>query len=421
MSDVGVPAASHPMWSNISITRFLGFGDNDVRVQDPSLMQTTGKDGKPRQWYIRPYMDRVMSDGSVKSVQDRVYLGLCSEVPKREALKRKTEAMAKINNRKYVVQCQIPFKTVLDEYQQKVVDRGDNLAASTKAKYNAHINKHIRPAFDGMGLSEVDTKAIDDLLAEKAVAGLSHATRTDLKNIISAIFTQARKWKYWTQENPAMDATVGKARPVREPKKLSDEDTLRLLSALPHDVNLMIQTALFCALRISEVLGLQWKHVDFARGCLMVRQRFYRGDIDEVKTKRAKRDVALGYLVDALARRYPGSGHEDEFVFNVETHVGQWKTPGVCRDDRDINQHFLRPAAKALGIYWNGFGFHAFRREAITRLAPEMGPLQTQRMAGHAHADMTQHYTLSDLPVQEKAVRRMQESLLGTPEGVKPS
>jgi hypothetical protein len=57
----------------------------------------------------------------------------------------------------------------------------------------------------------------------------------------------------------------------------------------------------------------------------------------------------------------------------------------ICRDDRDINQHFLRPVAKALGIYYPGFGFHAFRREAITHLARLLDPFQAQRMAGHTH------------------------------------
>lgn len=41
---------------------------------------------------------------------------------------------------------------------------------------------------------------------------------------------------------------------------------------------------------------------------------------------------------------------------------------GVCRDDRDLTQHFLRPIAKELGFYWKGFGFRSLRREAITAI-----------------------------------------------------
>jgi hypothetical protein len=54
-------------------------------------------------------------------------------------------------------------------------------------------------------------------------------------------------------------------------------------------------------------------------------------------------------------------------VFGVKT------TKGICRDDRDINNYFLRKQAKALGLYYVGFGFHAFRREAITAITASAG------------------------------------------------
>jgi len=39
-----------------------------------------------------------------------------------------------------------------------------------------------------------------------------------------------------------------------------------------------------------------------------------------------------------------------------------------------VLQHFLRPAAEKLGLYHPGFGFHSFRREAVTALAQERSP-----------------------------------------------
>jgi hypothetical protein len=167
-----------------------------------------------------------------------------------------------------------------------------------------------------------------------------------------------------------------------------------------------------CTLRISEVLGLQWKNLDFDSGKIQVRQRWYRGDLDVVKSSKAVRDVPMGILakdLQALRDQNPTS----EFVFNVPTHTGRWTKPGICRDDRDINQHFLRPAAIALGIYRKGFGFHAFRREAVTEHGSTMGQLQTQRMAGHAKADMTQHYTLADFQAQEQSVLALQSKIRG--------
>jgi integrase len=223
------------------------------------------------------------------------------------------------------------------------------------------------------------------------------------------IFTQAAKWGHWHGANPAVNVAVGRQRALHEKRKLTDEQTRQLLSALPEDVRLICMVALFCTLRISEVLGLQWKHVDFKRGLLLVRQRFYRGDLDEPKSRKAKRDVPLGHLIDPLRNLWPGLGHESGFVFSVKT------ARGICRDDRDINHYFLRKTAKQLGLYWPGFGFHAFRREAITAISAEAGIAQAMNAAGHTKADMSQEYTLTDLREQERAIRSFQERILTLP------
>lgn len=228
-----------------------------------------------------------------------------------------------------------------------------------------------------------------------------------------AIYNKARQWGLWRESNPAEFASAGRKEAARPHRKLTIEETRKLLDALPADVRTICETALYCTLRVSEALGLQWKHIDFVRGLILVRQRFYRGDLDMTKTRRSRRDVPMGDLAPELAHRYPGAGHEDEFVFSVQTHVGHYAKPRFTRDDRDINQHFLRPAAKALGVYYVGFGFHAFRREAVTEHAAVLGGLQAQRMAGHAHVDMTLEYTQADREAQERAVRELQARVRG--------
>jgi integrase len=99
----------------------------------------------------------------------------------------------------------------------------------------------------------------------------------------------------------------------------------------------------------------------------------------------------MGQLTEHPRGIWPGPGHEDHFVFSVKT------SKGVCRDDRDINSLFPAQAARALGIYWTGFGFHAFRREAITAMSALAGVGQAMNAAGHANSDMNQDYTLVDL------------------------
>ena len=125
-----------------------------------------------------------------------------------------------------------------------------------------------------------------------------------------------------------------------------------------------------------------------------------------VKSERSQRDVPIGLLAADLAALYPGPEHAEGYVFSVRTHLRRERDGRICRDDRAINQHFLRPAAIALGVYYKGFGFHAFRREAITKLAKCAGANQAQRMA--AQADISFHYTQADLDAQANAVLDLQ-------------
>lgn len=375
-----------------------------MRTQNPEIGVSKGG-----RYVIRPYVDRLVN-GEITRVQERIYLKATS---KRDAIREKNEIMATINHSKYVVQSQINFGEFLDHYLAEYVEKPENLASSTRLKYICQIKNHIRPAFANLQIALVTTKRMDAWLGDKARAGLSWATRMDLRNLMCGIFTQARKWGYWQELNPAMDVTVGRERATREHVKLTIQETRALLDELPDDVRRICEVALYCTLRISEVLGLTWKHIDLKAGVIHVRQRWYRGDLDVVKTRKARRDVAMGSLAADLAKMYPGEEKEEEFVFSVRTHLGVWKTPAVCRDDRDINQHFLRPAAVKLGIYRLGFGFHAFRREAVTEHGRVIGIAQAQRMAGHSKADMTQEYTLSDLKAQKRSVKVLQKKVRG--------
>ena len=223
-------------------------------------------------------------------------------------------------------------------------------------------------------------------------------------------FTKAIEWGRWKDRNPMERVHVGRKRAAREQRKLTDDQTRRLLSALPYNVRLAACVCLFCTLRVSEVLGLQEKHLDFANRLIRVRQRFYRGDLDEPKNDRARRDVPMGYLADDLKTLCKGD--PERFVFQIETHPAWGKKTAICRDDRDLNQHFLRLAAKDLGFYWIGFGWHALRREAVTAIGSVLGIGQAMKMAGHSTADMSVHYTLSDQVAQENAVRARQETIL---------
>jgi integrase len=261
------------------------------------------------------------------------------------------------------------------------------------------------PAYDILDVKQLVTAALDGFCEEFGVSGKERR-----KRILFEMADQARGWKLYQDENPIQHVSVGRRRLVREKRKLTDDETRRLLAALPGDVRLMAMVALFAGLRISEVLGLQERHLDFVNGLINIDQRFYRGNVDTVKSQKAERSVPMGYLIDDL--RKVCMGDPERFVFSVQTHV-TGKGHRECRDDNSIRRYFLRPAAEAIGCYTTGFGWHALRREAVTAFNASLGVTQAMRLAGHSTADMSADYTLADRQRQDRAVRDRQERILG--------
>ena len=302
----------------------------------------------------------------------------------------------------------------LDEYTARHVGR---LAASTRAKYYNHLRNHIRPAFEKLMLCDVQTLLVQKWLDAKASPGadgklgLSWATPTDIRNILSSVFTKAIEWGRWKDQNPIEYVHCGRKRAVREKHKLTEEQTRRLPAALPYDLRIACCVSLFCTLRVSEVLGLQEKHLDLEAGAIRVQRRYYRGDLDIVKSQKAERSLPMGYLSSDLKSLCKGDS--ERYVFQIETHPEWGNKTAISRDDRDLNQHFLRPAAVALGFYWKGFGFHALRREAITALNASLGVTPTMTMSGHNSLEQSADYTLADQVAQDVAVRARQEAIIG--------
>jgi integrase len=196
---------------------------------------------------------------------------------------------------------------------------------------------------------------------------------------------------------------LGKKRAKRERRILTDEQFGLLLKAVPCDVKLMIETAVSTGMRVSEILGLKWRCVDLERGVVRVEERYYRGDTDEPKTEPSKRVLPLGYLVDEYRTLRAGSSGGDRYVFERD---------GEPMDDRGLLRNVIRPTAKRLGIYFEGFGWHSFRRQNITGIQEEGATVfEAQAQAGHSRSAMTSEYTIVGLDRREQAVRRLQARL----------
>jgi integrase len=305
--------------------------------------------------------------------------------------------MAAVNQGRVLVQAHIPFRVIV----QKFLDaRVPQLGTATQAKYRSHIENHVLADMGELRMCDIDQPTVETWLNNKREDGLSWWTRTDLRNLLSAIFTKALDWKLWNGENPCERVEIGGKAEKREKRLLSQAAFARYLAGLEaceklvegvggQAVRLMVLVAYVTGLRISEVLALQPSDIDVERRTLEVRRRWHRGDIAQPKSQRSKRIRQLGADLAGELSRW------------IKAHPGTWVfqgSEGNPPDDRNLNQHILRPIAVELGLYWEGFGFHVFRRQSISwRQEAGASSFEAQIAAGHARPATTWDYTITDV------------------------
>lgn len=374
-----------------------------MRFQDPEIE----KHGSF--WRVRAYVPRLDGKGGVERIRKSFILGRSSgpgALTSGQAKMAKQRLMATINQGSVIIASQIPFGVLLDQY--KLTGMGP-LKVSTVAKYMSFINKHIEPSFRAMTLAEIDRATVQMWVTGLVKDGLEPSSVESLRNCLSAIFTFAEDIKLWDGRNPCERISIPKRprdrAPRREKRLITMQQLQRFLSEIEdtaicsaESARLIVRLACATTLRVGEILGLQWG--DINGDMVHVQRRVYRGDIDEPKSEAAKRWVPLGTLARELGT--PGAAHALIFRRAQEP-----------LDDRDLQQHVFRPAAKRARIYYPGFGMHAFRRAAITwrQTIGGAGPLEAMNSAGQASLGMTKLYTLGDVDRERAQVAAVQAAI----------
>ena len=180
-----------------------------------------------------------------------------------------------------------------------------------------------------------------------------------------------------------------------------------MLNRLEDPHLLICETCLSTGARISEVLGLQRKHLDLQKGTLQIQQRSCRGDIDVPKTKNSRRVLTLGALVarykEWLSKK--NINHPEQWLFPQD------EDPTRPMWDSGVRKA-LKEAAVATGYDFKGFGLHSFRRANITwRQEVGASAIEASKIAGHASVNMTNDYTHVQLKRQDELTRAIQARL----------
>jgi integrase len=378
-----------------------------TRHQNPALEKRI--DVPEPFWYIRVYVPVITEQGQIRQ-QKRIQLGRCAEMTRRQAMIAREEFLATVNAGKTVAAAQLPFNTVIDRYIAYVLP---NRASTTAAKVRGYLEGRVRPALGALPTYKVDALAIQELVNSSK---LGWWAKQDLRNAVKAVFTYAKKIGVWKEDNPASGVEMGKQKKWLREKRIPDAEGLsRFLSMLPttqfcsaEEARRIALTAIVSGFRVSEVLGLQVRDLDYNAQTVTIARRWHRGDLDDPKTDSSRRCRVVGPLIFELQRQAEGR-QPDGFLFTNALD-------GQPHDDRQLQRLVWKPAAEHAGIYHLGFGMHSFRRLNITwRQQAGATSIEAMQHAGHSSVNMTFLYSITDQQREREQVERMWLRLLPEP------
>jgi integrase len=277
-------------------------------------------------------------------------------------------------------------KTTFSEYAKAwLAMQKTEIRPRTYEVYEIAIRLHLNPVLGERKLCDIDEDDILRVIARmKANAKKPWTIRSVLTPLGRILGHAARKGKI--NSNPMQRLERGERPRVErhEMRILSREDIGKLLTGSPKRYRTILATAVLTGMRLSELLGLQWRDVDFEAGVIRVRRQADRkGLMVEPKTPQAKRDLVLPPSLAKTLREHKMASRfkrDTELVFPTGT--------GRAQNGRNVSRRGLEKALTNARLA--KMRFHDLRHTHCSLLISEgLNVVYVSRSMGHASPDIT--------------------------------
>lgn len=279
----------------------------------------------------------------------------------------------------------------------------------TKHVYAGYLKTRIVPRWGDSRVQEIKAVAVERWLA--SLEDLSNGTKSKIKCIMSDAFQHAIRYGWLTDGENPMFAVRQSAKRTRVTEPLEATEFRALIRELPQKMRVIGIVAATTGLRISEVLGLKWKDIDWKSSQMEVTRSVVDGVIGKCKTETSRRPVPIDSLTaqEMLAwKQETAYAEPEDWVFaseHVQGRMPPW--PDTLLD------RVLQPAAKRAGIKkW--VGFHTFRHTYSTLLKANGEDVKVvQELMRHANISTTMNiYTKALTPAKREAQSRVVDVLM---------
>ena len=291
----------------------------------------------------------------------------------------------------------------VEEYLDKWLDGIEGTVRERTWKRSEEIVRlHLVPTLGKIRLDRLNALQVQSLYRSKLDSGLSHRTAQIIHATLHKALKQAVRWQL-TPRNVTNAVEPPKAT-KKEIRSLDEEQVHRLLeSAKGNALEALYLLAVTTGMRQGELLGLQWRDVDFERGILQVSRTIYNGRIEASKTPKSRRSVKLTQTSIRVLLKHP---RISEWVFCTKV--------GTTLSCQNLRTRSWKPLLKKASLPYDT-RFHDLRHTCATLLLTKgVHPKIVQELLGHSSISITLDTYSHVLPnMQEKAVKAMEDIFEG--------
>ncbi|HKF83167.1 MAG TPA: site-specific integrase [Solirubrobacterales bacterium] len=316
-----------------------------------------------------------------------------------EARRARADLIAALETGRVPASPHLRLDTVASLWSERfeaMVAAGDRRPRTYEA-HRFHLDHDLLPRLGRRRVASLGVEDVAGLISELRAAGRSAKTTANSLATLQSVLRFARR-RGWILADPVeLLEPWERPRPSRRPRGrvLGRAEIERLLGACPPHDRLLVETALFSGLRISELLGLVWTDVDFAAGLIRVRaqlSRAHRGEPARRVAPKTPASVREIPLVPQLAGHL--GAHRQGTPFPSPT---DWVFPtsrGTPLGERNVARRVLKKAADEAGLNDEGrpaLRFHDLRHTFASHLIIDLGldVAQVSRILGHARITIT--------------------------------
>lgn len=232
---------------------------------------------------------------------------------KKEAEKTCNELLSQINKGMYVNETSQTINEFLNYWLNVYVYT--NLRKRTIDNYEKTIKNYIAPSIGYIKLKDFTVTMAQNFFTKLTKKKLSPTTVKSVYIILNSALKQAVEWEL-INKNVVIKVKVPKVEKKSRITWNVEEITKFLSCSSKRNKNYYIcfLLAIYTGMRKSEILGLQWKDIDFKEGKIKVVRSLLeiKGggyEFDEVKSNSSKRTIAIDeYLLQQLKRHKVNQG-----------------------------------------------------------------------------------------------------------------